>query len=223
MDLEYSPSAATALLLANLTTLASRGVVNSTSTPTTEHLRHLEVFRSVPSANYSVGQPASTSSSSSSSSASPTSTIPAGADYSNILKGVLNDLARHATPTSPTVVTPASPPPTVVIINQQPPPQPSSWSTETDLAVGVSSFLLLLLMTGACCWLLRRFRPEAWRTVKVVILRVLRSVALPLSWLCGQVSLLLERLHRTGQPTSQVFYFISFLANWYTLSYVIGP
>jgi hypothetical protein len=222
MDLDYSPSAATALLLANLTTLASRGVPNSTSTPTTEHPRHLEVLRTLPSANYSVGQPASTFSPSSSS-ASPTSTIPAEADYSNILKGVLNDLARHATPTSPTVATPASPPPTVVIINQQPLPQSSSWSTEADLTVGVTSFLLLLLMMGACCWLLRRFRPEAWRTVKVVILRVLRSVALPLSWLCGQVSLLLERLHRTGQPTSQVFYFISFLANWHTLSYVIGP
>jgi hypothetical protein len=203
MDLDYSPSAATALLLANLTTLASRGVPNSTSTPTTEHPRHLEVLRSLPSANYSLGQPAITSSSSSSS-ASPTSATPTGADYSDILKGVLNDLARHAIPTSPTVATPASPP-TVVIINQQPPPQSSSWSTEADLAVGVSSLLLLLLIMGACCWLLRRFRPEAWRTVKVVILRVLRSVALPLSWLCGQVSLLLERLHRTGQPTSQVF------------------
>ncbi len=103
MDLDYSPSAATALLLANLTILASLGVPNSTSTPNSEHPRHLEVLRSLPSANYSVGQPASMSSSSSSSSASPTSTIPAGADYSNILKGVLNDLARHATPTSPTV------------------------------------------------------------------------------------------------------------------------
>jgi hypothetical protein len=227
MDLDYSPAAATALLLANLTALAGRAVPNSTSTSTStstelgvEPRLHLIPSSSVPVA-YSLPNSSAVDSTTPALlyQHPPVSTINNTVDINRLIQDAIGKISS-GTPATPSV--PA--PPSVFIINQAAAPlptPPSDWTPEMDAVVGSVTFCLLLMFCGFGCWLLRRYRPEAWRAVKVFTMRVIRALALPISWMCGQASLILQRLHQEG--STQVSYLISFLVSWYTFSYVIGP
>jgi hypothetical protein len=89
--------------------------------------------------------------------------------------------------------------PAIVVVNPPAAPPPD-WHQAVDPATVVSSatvFLLLLLLIG--CWLLRRYRPEAWKGCKAVAVRVLKVIALPASWLLTKAAGLLQQFHQTPQ------------------------
>jgi hypothetical protein len=212
MDIDYSPSVATALLLANLTSLANRAIPNSTSTSVelaASSPPHLPVM--VPQQVAEATSPSITPS------------LNQSVDYHKLAQDILGSISTppSALPSPP----PSVPtPPLVYIINQAVPvPAPPSpgWTPDMDALVGSTIIFILLLIFGAGCWFMKRHRPQAWRSVKIGAVRVLRALALPISWLCGQASALFRRIHQEG--ASQVSYLISFLASWYTFSYVIGP
>ncbi len=225
MDIDYSPTAATALLLANLTALAGRAVPNSTSTSTElgvePHLRLIS-GSSVPVA-YSLPNSSAVDSTTPALlyQRPPVSTINNTVDINRLIQDAIGKISS-VPPATPSV--PA--PPSVFIINQAAAPlpsPPSDWTPEMDAVVGSVTFCLLLMFCGFGCWLLRRYRPEAWRAVKVFTMRVIRALALPISWMCGQASLILQRLHQDGATQVSPVYLISFLASWYIFSYVMGP
>jgi hypothetical protein len=218
MGIDYSPSAATALLLANLTALAGRVVPNSTSTPT-----ELVNESSSHPVHY-IPSPAVGPSPTASPMVPNISSIDGILNHSLNLDQLVQDVLGKISSISPT--TPSAPaPPSIYIINHAavpvPTPASSNWTPEMDVVVGSVTSIFLMMAFGAGCWLLRRYKPDVWRSVKIVAMRIIRALALPISWLCGQASILLRRIHQEG--ASQVSYLISFLANWYTFSYVIGP
>jgi len=97
----------------------------------------------------------------------------------------------------------ARPSPPVIVINQLPPPSPPSpaWHQDPELpavAAAVSFLCLLLLVAGGCLWL-RRYRPDKWETVKAGGWRLIRWLALPLSWVCSRASDLLRHLHAAAE------------------------
>jgi hypothetical protein len=201
MDLDYSPSVATALLLANLTSLANRSIPNSTSTS-------VELAASSPP-HFPVmvsQQVAETT---------PPSTMPSlnqSVDYHKLAQDILGSITTP--PSTLPSPAPVPTPPLVYIINQAvPAPAPPSpgWTPDMDALVGSTVIFILLLIFGAGCWFMKRHRPEAWRSVKIGAMRMLRALALPISWLCGQASSLFQRIHQEG--ASQVSYLMSFLVS----------
>jgi hypothetical protein len=223
MDLEYSPSAATALLLANLTSLASRAIPNSTSTsveldgPTSSGVTPVS-----PSLAGGTGQ---TKDSFAIPIVATISPVNHSTDVSQLAHDYLRRLDLFPSIASTPAVVPSPATPTVYIFNQAaapvPIPSPPGWSPDPDAIISSVAVIAILMATGAGCWLLRRYRPDAWRSVKVVVGRVLRALALPVSWLFSQAAVILRRLHQEG--SAQVSHFISLLVSWYTLSYAIGP
>jgi len=95
------------------------------------------------------------------------------------------------------------PSPPVIIINQLPPsPPPSpSWHEDPELpAVGAAvSFLILFLLVAGGCWWLRRYRPAKWETVKAGGWRLVRWLALPLSWVCSRAAGVFRYLHAAAE------------------------
>jgi hypothetical protein len=208
MDIDYSPSAATALLLANLTSLANRAIPNSTSTS-------VELAASSPPhfpvmVSQQVAETISPSSTPSLNSTTPS--LNQSVDYHKLAQDILGSIS-----TPPSVLPSPAPvptPPLVYIINQAvPAPAPPSpgWSPDMDALVGSTIVFFLLVICGVGCWFMKRHRPEAWRSVKVGAVRVLRALALPISWLCGQAATIFRRIHQEG--ASQVSYLMSFLVS----------
>jgi len=208
MDIDYSPSAATALLLANLTALAGRVVPNSTSTPM--ELVHEPSSHPAQYIPRSTAGPSPTTSPRVPSVSSIDGTSNRSLNVDQLVQDVLGKLS-NISPTTPS----APVPPSIYIINQAaapiPTPTSSNWTPEMDAVVGSVTAIFLMMALGAGCWLLRRYKPDVWRSVKIVAKRVFRALALPISWLCGQASIFLRRIHQEG--ASQVSYLISFLAS----------
>jgi hypothetical protein len=202
MDLDYSPSVATALLLANLTSLANRAIPNSTSTS-------VELAASSPPhfpvmVSQQVAETISPST---------TPSLNQSVDYHKLAQDILGSIS---TPPSalPSPPAPVPTPPLVYIVNQAiPAPAPPSpgWTPDVDALVGSTVVFILLVICGVGCWFMKQHRPEAWRSVKVGAVRVLRALALPISWLCGQAATIFRRIHQEG--ASQVSYLISFLVS----------
>jgi len=94
----------------------------------------------------------------------------------------------------------AKPAPPVIIINQLPPSSPPAWHEDFDVATagGVAVAIVFFLLVAGCFWL-RRFRPDAWKRVKAGGWRVLKGLALPLSWMCGRAADLLRHLHAAAE------------------------
>jgi len=99
--------------------------------------------------------------------------------------------------------------PAVVVINP-PAATPAEWpshvDTTTAASIAILAFCILLVVAG---FLLRRFRPNTWQTVKAAGFRGLQCVALPASWAMSKAADALRRFHHsstenveTGQQTA---------------------
>lgn len=95
----------------------------------------------------------------------------------------------------------ARPAPPVIVINQLPPSSPApAWHEDSDLAViGGGVAIVLLIMLVAVCFWLKKFRPDSWKKVKTGARRLLKWVALPLSWVCGRAAAFLQYLHVSAE------------------------
>jgi len=130
----------------------------------------------------------------------------------------------------------AKPAPPVVIINQLPPALPSPpWHQDPDLpAVGAAAgFILVFLLVAGCFWM-RRYRPAGWERVKAGGWRLVRWLALPLSWVCSRVADLLRHLHAAAEShaasnastvqvsKTELFLYRFIVGMWYRYNIYIG-
>ena len=191
MDLEYSVDSSISGILANF----SAPVTSST----------IPVFvpsSTVPSSSASRMASATTPSvvSSTTSSAllpSPTTAVVSSSQLGEVQKRIVEGLEEAAKAFKEA----ARPSPPVVVVNQLPPPtSSSSWQHDPDPAAvggGVLLVVVLLLLVGGC-WL-RKYRPDHWKTVKTRVWGLVIWLALPLSWCCGQLSVLFQHLHSSAE------------------------
>jgi hypothetical protein len=131
-------------------------------------------------------------------------------DLQATLNNIQETLQHHQVNTQPA--------PPVVVINNLPPPVSGGWEVEPDhVAIGGAVATLLLIILCGFLWWLRKYRPNAWETVRTTTIRVLRFLALPASWLCGKAAGLLRSFHHDTQVGD--FYFSS-LQNFLFYSFI---
>jgi len=95
-------------------------------------------------------------------------------------------------------------PPTVVVVNQPVPVPPRSWYQEVDgAAAGSVAAVVIFILVVVGCFLIRRYRPQAWKRVKETALHVLQWAALPASWAFSKASDALRRFHHATPETDQ--------------------
>ena len=117
----------------------------------------------------------------------PTTTL----DLQDTLNKIQVSLQQHQ-------LTPHQPP--VVVINNLPPTNSGGWAVEPDHAIiGGAVVTIILAITCGFLWWLRKYRPEAWRSLRIHTIRVLRFLALPASWLCGKAAGFLRSFHQDTQ------------------------
>jgi len=87
------------------------------------------------------------------------------------------------------------------VVNQLPPAPPSpSWHQDPELpAIGAAViFVILFLLVAGGCWL-RKYKPDQWQKVKSGAWRLVRWLALPLSWALERAAGLLRLLHARAE------------------------
>jgi len=115
----------------------------------------------------------------------------------------------------------AQPSPPIIIINQLPPPASPSpvWHQDPEIPAVVAAvgFLVCILLVGGLLWM-RKHRPARWEMVKSWAWRLVRWLALPLSWALERAAGFLRYLHAsvetqqakasssTGQVSKTVFF-----------------
>jgi hypothetical protein len=113
-------------------------------------------------------------------------------DLQATLNNIQETLQHHRVNTQQT--------PPVVVFNNLPPPVSGGWGVESDhVAIGGAVATLLLIVLCGFLWWLRKYRPNAWETMRTNTIRVLRFLALPASWLCGKAAGLLRSFHHDTQ------------------------
>jgi hypothetical protein len=111
---------------------------------------------------------------------------------------------NHQEPPSVLPPPPSTQPPIINIFTQGPGISQDLPSTEDPVLAGgiAAAVLVVLVLVGAL--LLRRFSPDRWKRVRDALLRVLRTAAVPFSWLLHRLGDLVHGFGSSGGDASSV-------------------